>query len=336
MADVKHSNCHACPGSPPRVRVALIGAGAMANSMHYPSLAEFEDVELVGLCDLVEEKLHATADRFGIERRYVDYRRMVEETAPQAVYVLMPPHQLFDIVVWLLKRGLHVFIEKPPGVTLEQTRQMAHWAEENGCLTMVGFNRRFIPLLRYCRDKVRAEGGYIHQCVATFYKDYRKGGPYYDGAVDILTSDAIHAVDALRFMAGVEAVRVASSVRSLGRPFDTSFNALIEFENGCIGVLLTNWMAGGRVHTFEMHGFGISAFCDGDSQAVIHKDDKLNVEVITAAAAAASEERYKTYGFFQENRHFIDCLKANQEPETCFSDAVRTMELVQKIYRQAW
>ena len=40
-----------------KVKVALIGAGSMANAVHYPSLVEFEDVEIVGLCDLVEEKL---------------------------------------------------------------------------------------------------------------------------------------------------------------------------------------------------------------------------------------------------------------------------------------
>ena len=50
-----------------RVRLALIGAGGMANSVHYPSLAEMDDVELVALCDLVEDKLHSTADKFGIE-----------------------------------------------------------------------------------------------------------------------------------------------------------------------------------------------------------------------------------------------------------------------------
>lgn len=319
-----------------KVRVALIGAGGMANSVHYPSLAEFDDVEMVGLCDLIEEKLNATADRFGIERRYTDYKKMIEETAPQAVYVLMPPHHLHDIVVWCLRQKLHVFIEKPPGVHAEQTRQLAHLAEENGCLTMVAFNRRFIPLLRYCRDRVRAEGGWVHQAVATFYKDYRSGGPYYDGATDVLTSDAIHAVDALRFMVGAEAAKVASSVRKLTRHFDTSFNALIEFETGAVGVLLTSWMVGGRVHTFEMHGFGISAFCDPDNQAVIHKDNQLRVEVLTPWEVAGGQENYKYYGFWHENRHFIDSIKANQEPETCFPDAVRTMELVERIYGEAW
>ena len=137
-------------------------------------------------------------------------------------------------------------------------------------------------------------------------------------------------------MVGSEPARVASSVRNLGRHFDTSFNALIEFENGAVGILSTNWMSGGRVHAFEMHGFGISAFCDPDREAVIHKDGELCVERLTPEGVAGSDERYKTYGFFQENRHFIDCIKAGQEPETCFADAVKTMELVERIYREAW
>ena len=40
-----------------KIRLALIGAGGMANSVHYPSLAEFPDVEMTGICDLMEKKL---------------------------------------------------------------------------------------------------------------------------------------------------------------------------------------------------------------------------------------------------------------------------------------
>ena len=183
-----------------KVRLALIGAGGMANRVHYPSLAEMDDVEMVGLCDLVEDKLNETADKFEIEKRYSDYRQMIEETGPDGVYVLMPPHHLFDIVIHCLQQKLHVFIEKPPGLMAEQTRQMARLAEEQGCLTMTGFNRRFIPAFRKCRDMVR-EVGLLNQCVATFYK-YHTAGPYYNGAIDVLSCDAVHAVDALRFIGG--------------------------------------------------------------------------------------------------------------------------------------
>ena len=56
-----------------KVKVAVVGAGALANAMHYPSLAGFDDVEIVGTCDLVSERLNATAERFGIANRYTDY-----------------------------------------------------------------------------------------------------------------------------------------------------------------------------------------------------------------------------------------------------------------------
>ena len=60
-----------------KVDVALIGAGGMANSVHYPSLADFDDVSLVGLCDLMSFKCQATAERFGIEKIYTEYQQMI-------------------------------------------------------------------------------------------------------------------------------------------------------------------------------------------------------------------------------------------------------------------
>jgi len=312
-----------------KVRVALIGAGGMANSVHYPSLKEMPDVEMVGLCDLIEEKLHATADKFEIEKRYTDYKKMLEETAPEAVYVLMPPHHLFDIVIHVLTQKLHCFIEKPPGITSEQTRQMAFLAEEKGVIGMVAFNRRYIPLMRQCKEKIESVGE-INQVVSTFYKQH-DGGPYYGGAVDILTCDCIHAVDMLRFMGG-EVVDCVSAVRHLGKKFATSFTALVEFENGAIGVLLGNWQTGARVHQFEMHTYGASVFVDPDDKAIFHLNNQLRAEIITAEEAAGRPEKYHTYGFFGENRHFIDCIKSGQQPETSFADAVRTMELVDLIY----
>ncbi|GAG42272.1 unnamed protein product, partial [marine sediment metagenome] len=153
-----------------KVEVALIGAGAMANEVHYPSLTEFPDVEMVGLCDLVEEKLRTTAETFHVEHTFKDYRKMLDKVKPDAVYILMPPHHLFDLVIECLNRKLNVFIEKPPGITSEQTRNMARLAEKNGCLTMVGFQRRFCPLIVEARRRVE-ERGPIIQCAARFMKN---------------------------------------------------------------------------------------------------------------------------------------------------------------------
>ena len=317
-----------------KAKVALIGAGGMANSVHYPSLAAFDDVEMVGLCDLVEEKLHATADKFGIEKRYTDYKQMLEETAPDAVYLLMPPHHLFDLAIHTLKAGHHLFIEKPPGVMAEQTRQMALAAEASGVLAMAGFNRRYIPLLKKCKEMVDERGTMLH-CVSTFYK-HHFGGPYYGGAIDVLSCDAVHAVDTLRWMAGGEVCHVASHVRAnCDETYDNLFNALVRFDNGCSGVLLANWCVGTRRHVFEMHAPHISAFVDCNAEGHVYADNDAEGQTLSATEVAGSEENRVSYGFEAQSRHFIDCVKSGAQPCSSMADAVKTMELVDCIYHSS-
>ncbi|MFH1731016.1 MAG: hypothetical protein ABIF82_05105 [Planctomycetota bacterium] len=67
-----------------RVRVCMVGAAGMANSVHYPSLASFKDVEIAGICGLIPERVHGTAGKYGIPqanrcvaRQFVDYQDMI-------------------------------------------------------------------------------------------------------------------------------------------------------------------------------------------------------------------------------------------------------------------
>jgi virulence factor len=54
------------------LRVAVIGAGWMANHVHYPSLAALDDVEIAAICDVDPTRLNQTADRYEVEGRYSD------------------------------------------------------------------------------------------------------------------------------------------------------------------------------------------------------------------------------------------------------------------------
>lgn len=315
-----------------KIRVGFIGAGAHAVAAHYPSLAKMQDVEIAAACDLREERVRLVKAKFGVRRGYRDYREMISKEDLDAVYVITPPHQLYDIVADVLERGINVFIEKPPGITRFQIESLAAIAEGNSCITMVGFNRRFIPLLRLARDAVLEEGE-INTCVAEFHKYYPEALAYYRGAVDVLTCDAIHAVDVLGWICGRHR-RVLSVVKRFEKPFENAFYALVEFERGRVGVLLANWASGGRVHRFELHTMGASAYVDPDDRAWIYKRGSLK-DVVTTQEAARSGEWIIYYGFYHENRHFIDCVKEGREPETSFKEAVKTMKLVEDIYREA-
>ena len=152
-----------------KVRLGMIGAGVMANRVHYPSLASFGDVEIAAVCDIDWERLHTTADKYGVERRYLDYRKMVEEVAPDAVYVIGQPHIMYDIWVWCLQQGLNLYIEKPMGITLHQARVLAYIADQKGCLTQVSFQRRASPMVSLLRDQCLKRGPVFH-AVCSFYK----------------------------------------------------------------------------------------------------------------------------------------------------------------------
>ena len=113
--------------------------------------------------------------------------------------------------------------------------------------------------------------------------------------------------------------------------YPNSFNALMEFESGATGVLLSSFGVGGRVHAFEMHSRRFSAYVNPNYEATIYDGSEEPVRLKTQEAAG-SEDHHKVYGFFDENRHFVDCVKAGTQPMTSFRDALKTMELVDRIY----
>jgi predicted dehydrogenase len=258
---------------------------------------------------------------------------MIEQERPEAVYAIMPPHHLYDMAATVIEMGCNLFIEKPPAVTTEQTRQLALLARKHKVLTGVTFQRRFAPLIR--RGLARcAEKGPIHTAHACFYKNTAGAGPYYRGAMDILTCDGIHAVDTLRFLCGGEVESVASDSRRLDAEHWNLHLALIKFSSGATGLLLVNFMTGRRMFAAEVHGAGISFFGDPEEGGRVFADGRLEpVEVLDPFELSGSRESYRAFGAYDTNLHFIQCVQQGKEPETNFADAVKTMELVDAIYQ---
>jgi len=316
------------------LRIAVIGCGGIANREHYAALDSFPEVETVGACDLDSDRVRATADRWGIEGRYTDFRAMIEAEAPDAVYVVLRPHHLYDAAAWCLGGGLHVFMEKPPGITAYQTRSLAQIAERNDCVTMVGLNRRYSPLLNAARDLVLAHGP-MSAVVCGGYVPHGDAPGYYDGAVDILHCHGVHYLDTLRWLAG-EVTEMASQVRASEREFATGWFALTRHEGGCSGTVMLNWQAGGmRPYDFEMHGRGISVFASLRVGARVLIEGEERPELLAEFGPPPEGDPLGYYGFREENRHFVDCLLAGREPLTNLADATKSMELADRVYRAA-
>jgi len=310
-----------------RVRVAMIGAGRMANNVHYPSLASFDDVEIAAICDIDTGRLNATADQYGVETRYTDYRRMVEEVAPDAVYAIGPPHTMYDVWVWCLREGLNLYIEKPMGITMHQAETLAHLAAARGCITQVSFQRRTCPMVVQLHQACLERGPIVH-AVCKFYKYLIEP---FTNARDHMLDDGVHALDTLRWMCGGEVTKIHSVTRRVMVPDINFISALLEFDNGATGVMLNSWTSGRRIFSVEMHAPGIWVEAEHEGKGLLYAEgDTQGVEYDTRQVAG-SDELYIYGGFQAKNREFIDCLKTGQQPGSNFADALKTMEVAFRI-----
>jgi len=317
---------------PPKIRVAMIGAGGMANSVHYPSLASFDDVEIVGVCDLNPERVEKTANRFGIVGRYPsaqadDYQAMVHSLDPDAVYVIGQPNIMYPIWKWCLENGRNLYIEKPLGLTAHQARALSHLAETNHCITQVSFQRRTCPMVVQLRDECLKRGP-INLAVCEFYK--WNPDPYLDSR-DHMMDDGVHAIDTLRWMCGGEVVGFEAITRRIGTPDINFFAVLLRFDNGATGVLLNSWTSGRRIFRVQMHAPGICAEAEHENKGVLYSDGDTRGVVFDTREVAGSNELFVFGGFQAKNREFIDCVRSGTQPSSNFTDAVKTMEVADKI-----
>ncbi len=310
------------------IRVAMIGAGNMASRVHYPSLASLPGVEFAAICDLDAGRMQQVADQYRIARRFFNYRSMIEEVAPDAVYAIGPPHLMYDVWVWCLRQGLNLYIEKPLGTSMHQADMLAHLAAANGCVTQVGFQRRASPLANLLRDAC-LERGPIYQATVRFHKN---APTPFMGAVDHILDDTVHAIDTLRWLCGGPVRDVFPAVRRIGVPDVNVVSALVTFENGAIGHLANSWMSGRRTFAVEMHAPGICAEADLETEGRLYADGDVTGTVYRAADVAGGDAFNVLGGFRAKSEEFIDCIRSGAEPSSSFADALRTMGIAERLH----
>ena len=315
-----------------KVQIAMIGAGGMANSVHYPSLASFDDVEIAAVCDLDTERLNTTADKYGIESRYTDYRKMMEEIAPDGVYAIGQPHIMYDIWIWCLEQGLNLYIEKPMGLTWHQAQMLAELAEQKGLITQVSHQRRSSPLLKKMRAECLKRGPITH-AVCEFFKC--SISPMY-GARDHMMDDCTHSIDTVRWMCGGEAVEIESHCKRIGTPDINWIGVTLQFDNGSTGYVVNSWSSGRRVFRVQMHAPGIYTDAEVEGKALLYADGDYEGVEYDCYEVAGGDTNWEAFGFRDKNREFIDSLKTGEEVTgSPFRDCVKTMEIAETVLASA-
>ena len=141
-----------------RLRVAVVGCGAIAKQMHLPVLAGHPEFELVALVDRDRERAAMFADAYGVARVLTDAADLSRDWVDAAV-LATPPAFHAEGAIELMRRGIHVLVEKPMAMETADAERMVRVAEETGCSLSVGFFRRLFPSVQVLR-KLIAEQWY--------------------------------------------------------------------------------------------------------------------------------------------------------------------------------
>jgi len=240
-----------------KFKVILAGCGGMANSwMNY--ITRRDDVEIVGLCDIIIEKAEAFVKRYNLPdtRTFDDIKKalascqevnlVIDCTTPDA-------HEL--IVTSAMNAGADVIGEKPMAETRDQASNEIAVADKTGRSYAVMQNRIYLPGMRTIRKAVSENMlGRLGSVSSDFFIGAHFGG-FRDLMDNVLILDmAVHTFYQARFLIGANPTSVyCHEFNPVGSWYkgNASAIAIFEFENGVVYDYRGSWCSEGFNTTWE-------------------------------------------------------------------------------------
>jgi len=185
-----------------KLRVAVIGAGMIANAGHIPAWKHQSGAEVVAVADLEEVNARETAQRYDIPHAYTDVGKMLAQERPDLVIVCTPNHYHKEHALAAFRAGANVLCEKPLATSYADATEIYQAADAAGKMLYVGQNLRFFGVIAAAKDFAAAgELGEVYHAdticmrrrgVPTWGRFHIKkdsdGGPLWDIGVHMLDS----------------------------------------------------------------------------------------------------------------------------------------------------
>lgn len=254
------------------IKVAIIGAGAIANT-HIEGLLKFqEQCQIVAIADIYADKAREKVTRFGLEAAvFEDYKKLFAETEIDLAVIVTPPFAHADVTISALNAGVNVLLEKPMATSLEECDAMLAAAEKSGkLLSVVAQNRYKTPMMKLKAVFDSGLAGKIqHAQVDSFWW---RGQNYYDlwwrGTWEkegggCTMNHAVHHIDLFQWMMGMpaEIQAVIANLNHDNSEVEDFSTAVLFYEDGRVGQITAS-----LVH-------------HGENQRMIFQGEKASIAV---------------------------------------------------------
>ena len=315
-----------------KLRVGLIGAGRMAG-FHIDVLSTFEDVELVSLVTTSNgiDRRVSICDEYDISSNYSSVDEMIENENIDAVFIQQSVQCVFEVAKKCLEASLHTFIEKPPGLSSKETKELLNISRRKGVVEMVGLQRRFYSHILQAKSIIDEHGDLFSLVVEAperFTQIKEKNKFTEEVLRKWMFGNGIHMLDMFLFLGGgIE--KYMSVVKSWKESMTSdSFHSLIEFKSGAVGQYISNWSSPGG-WSVKMYGDGVRVdIAPMEEGKVTFSDGKVQELTIS------DEDKKFKPGVYRQNRMFIDaCLGKGKisYPAATLEDSLKVMEFIEDI-----
>lgn len=256
------------------ITIGVVGVGHLG-ALHAKMLAGARNARLVSVFDTNGEKAAAVAAEQGC-----GCARSVEELldAVDAVSIAVPTSLHFDIAAEAIRRGRHVFLEKPITRTVDEARALNALAREHGVMIQVGHIERFNPAIvaldRYNIAPVFVESHRLAQ--------FNPRGTDVAVVLDLM----IHDIDIILSLVGSEVVKIDANGTAVVSETADIANARLQFRNGAVANITASRISQNRMRKmrlFQKNAYISIDFLQGTSEVF---------RIVDADAADASEPTY--------------------------------------------
>ncbi len=199
------------------IRLALIGTGQNMLG-HIRSLVHIDDVDIVGLADVDEERLAKAAEALDNDApTFTDYQRLLDEIEADACFIAVPNYLHRQVTCDCLDAGLHTMCEKPMATSTDDCDAMIAAAERNDRILEVGLSCRFSRIDSQAHELVAS--GIIGEPKMIWCREFRApfAKKYQDWILDsdrsggTLLEKTCHHFDLFNWFADSDASRVYAS-----------------------------------------------------------------------------------------------------------------------------
>ena len=210
------------------IKVGVIGAGHLGK-FHLNNWAVIEGIELVGFCDTDDENAKIVSEKYGLTR-YTDHAELMD--ACDAVDIVAPTTSHFELCEAAIKKGKHVFVEKPLANTMDEARELVKLTKEANIKFQVGhverFNPAFLALKEYDLQPMFIE---VHRLA-----QFNPRGTDVSVILDLM----IHDIDIILSLVKSNVNYISANGVAVMSDTPDIANVRIEFDNGCVANLTSS------------------------------------------------------------------------------------------------